>query len=60
MSVRQRSVGRRATGMDERVTFDDVTDLRPRTTYFYAVDARDNVSGRTGPRSTTVKARTRG
>jgi len=36
-----------------------VTDLRPRTTYYYAVAARDNVSGRRGRRSPTVKARTR-
>ena len=28
-----------------------VTDLRPRTTYYYAVAARDNVSRRLGPRS---------
>ena len=37
-----------------------VTDLRPGTTYYYAVAARDNVSGRRGRRSRTVKARTRG
>ena len=36
-----------------------VTGLRPRTTYYYAVAARDNVSGRLGPRSRTVRARTR-
>ena len=36
-----------------------VKDLRPGTTYYYAVRARDNVSGRQGPRSTTVRARTR-
>jgi len=36
-----------------------VTDLRPGTTYFYAVAARDNVSGRRGPRS-VVRVRTRG
>jgi phosphodiesterase/alkaline phosphatase D-like protein len=36
-----------------------ITDLRPRTTYFYAVAARDNVSGRAGPRSPTTKTRTR-
>jgi alpha-tubulin suppressor-like RCC1 family protein len=35
-----------------------VTGLRPRTTYYYAVAARDNVSGRLGPRSRTVTART--
>ena len=37
----------------------NVTDLRPRTTYYYAVAARDNVSRRLGPRSRTVRARTR-
>jgi len=37
-----------------------ITDLRPRTTYYYAVAARDNVTGRAGARSPTVKARTRG
>jgi hypothetical protein len=36
-----------------------VNDLRPRTTYYYAVAARDNVSGRLGPRSGSVKAQTR-
>jgi len=36
-----------------------VTRLRPRTTYFYAVTARDNVSGRLGQRSLTVRVRTR-
>jgi hypothetical protein len=35
-----------------------VNDLRRRTTYYYAVAARDNVSGRLGPRSKTAKART--
>ena len=35
-----------------------VTDLRPRRTYYYAVAARDNVSARPGPPSSTVKART--
>ena len=37
-----------------------VTGLRRRTTYYYALAARDNLSGRRGPRSTTVKVRTRG
>jgi len=37
----------------------NVTDLTRRRTYYYAVAARDNVSGRLGPRSVTVKARTR-
>jgi alpha-tubulin suppressor-like RCC1 family protein len=35
-----------------------VTDLRPRTTYYYALAARDNLSGRLGPRSQAVKVRT--
>jgi len=36
-----------------------VTDLRPHTSYYYAVVARDNISARRGPRSQTVQARTR-
>ena len=36
-----------------------ITDLRPRTTYYYAIAARDNVSRRLGPRSRTVRVRTR-
>ncbi len=36
-----------------------VTALRPRTTYYYAVAARDGDARRVGPRSKTVKARTR-
>ena len=35
-----------------------ITDLRPNTTYYYAVAARDNVSRRLGPRSQVVRART--
>jgi hypothetical protein len=35
-----------------------VTDLRPGR-YYYAIAARDNVSGRTGPRSSTIDARAR-
>ena len=35
-----------------------VTHLRARTTYYYAVAARDNVSGRLGPRSPTAEATT--
>jgi len=35
-----------------------VGDLRPRTTYYYAVAARDNVSGRPGPRSPGVRVTT--
>ncbi len=36
-----------------------ITGLRPHTTYYYAIAARDNVSAKRGPRSQTVKARTR-
>lgn len=36
-----------------------ITGLRPRTAYHYAIAARDNVSGRLGPRSRTVRVRTR-
>ena len=36
-----------------------ITDLRPATTYHYAVAARDNVSGRRGPRSISVRVTTR-
>jgi hypothetical protein len=36
-----------------------IKDLRRRTTYYYAVAARDNVTGQRGPRSKTVHARTR-
>jgi alpha-tubulin suppressor-like RCC1 family protein len=35
-----------------------VTHLRADTAYYYAIAARDNVSGRAGPRSITVKKRT--
>ena len=35
-----------------------VTDLRPHTTYYYAVAARDNVSHHTGPRSRALAIRT--
>ncbi len=35
-----------------------VSDLRPRTTYFYAVAARDDISGHRGPRSRWVRVRT--
>ena len=44
--------------MGARITL-TVTGLRPRTTYYYAVAARDNVSNRTGPRSRVVRVRTR-
>jgi len=46
------------TRVGERITL-TVTGLRPRTTYYYAIAARDNVSGRLGPRSRVVRARTR-
>ena len=36
-----------------------VKQLLPRTTYYYAVAARDNVSGRLGARSRPAKAKTR-
>jgi hypothetical protein len=35
-----------------------VGQLRPASRYYYAIAARDNVSGRPGPRSATVTART--
>ncbi len=37
----------------------NVTGLRRKTRYYFAIAARDNVSGRNGPRSATVSARTR-
>ncbi len=37
----------------------EVTQLRRRTRYYYAVAARDNVTRRTGPRSGTVRVTTR-
>jgi len=36
-----------------------VTGLRRRTTYYYAIAARDNVSGRRGMRSKTIMIKTR-
>jgi len=36
-----------------------ITDLRPRTAYYYAIAARDNVSRRLGPRSQTLRVRTK-
>lgn len=36
-----------------------ITDLLPKTTYYYAVAARDNVSGRVGPRSKVVSTTTK-
>ena len=35
-----------------------ITGLRPNTTYYYAIAARDNVSNRLGPRSVAVMSRT--
>ncbi len=35
-----------------------ITHLRPHTPYYYAIAARDNVSGRLGPRSRTGEVRT--
>ena len=35
-----------------------ITDLRPNTTYHYALAARDNLTGRLGPRSNTAQAKT--
>jgi len=35
-----------------------ITGLRPRTTYYYSVAARDNVTRRLGPRSRAVKVET--
>ena len=37
----------------------DVADLRPGAAYYYAIAARDNVSGRPGPRSRAARARAR-
>ncbi len=36
-----------------------ITDLRPKRTYYYAIAARDNVTRRLGPRSLTLRVRTR-
>ena len=36
-----------------------ITDLRPHSTHYYAVAARDNVSHKRGPRSRTLRIRTR-
>ena len=36
-----------------------ITHLAPNTTYYYAIAARDNVSGKLGPRSPTIATRTR-
>ena len=47
-----------ATRVGEQIKL-RITDLRPNRTYYYAVAARDNVSGRLGPRSEPVRIRTR-
>jgi len=36
-----------------------VTDLRRRTTYYYAIAARDDITPRLGPRSRTISVKTR-
>jgi len=36
-----------------------ITDLQPHSTYYYAVAAHDNVSHKPGPRSRTIRIRTR-
>jgi len=36
-----------------------ITHLRPHSTFFFAIAARDNVSNRPGPRSATAQIRTR-
>jgi hypothetical protein len=46
------------TTVGQRVNL-TVTGLKARTTYYFAVAARDNVSGRLGPRAATVRVRTR-
>lgn len=46
------------TRVGQRVTL-TVTGLRPHTSYYYAVAARDNVSARLGPRSRLIRAKTR-
>ncbi|MCA1678429.1 MAG: hypothetical protein LC777_05495, partial [Actinobacteria bacterium] len=46
------------TEVGARITL-TITDLGPNSTYYYAIAARDNVSGRLGPRSRAVSARTR-
>lgn len=44
------------TALDATLTL-QITHLRRRGVYYYAIAARDNVSGRTGPRSRTIRAR---
>jgi hypothetical protein len=45
------------TQLDTPITL-NVTNLQPGTTYYYAVAARDNVTGRPGPRTPAVRAKT--
>jgi len=47
-----------ATAVGARITL-TITHLQPHSTYYYALTARDNVSGRPGPRSPTAWTRTR-
>jgi len=46
------------TAVGAKVTL-AIGQLRAHTTYYYAIAARDNVTGRLGPRSQTARARTR-
>jgi alpha-tubulin suppressor-like RCC1 family protein len=46
------------TRIGARITL-RITDLRRRTTHYYKIAARDNVTGETGPRSKLVSAKTR-
>jgi alpha-tubulin suppressor-like RCC1 family protein len=46
------------TAVDTRIEL-TIMHLAPRTTYYYSIAARDNVSGRLGPRSRTGSVRTR-
>jgi len=41
-------------GVGQRLSL-TVTDLRPKTTYFYVIAARDNVSSRPGPRCARMR-----
>ncbi len=45
------------TTIGARITL-TITHLTPHSTYYYAITARDNVSGRPGPRSPTAQIRT--
>ena len=47
-----------ATSVGTLITL-TITHLVPHSTYYYAIAARDNVSGRPGPRSATAQVRTR-